>query len=115
MNIVKLGLGVISMIGILTTAEAQQNLDYAGNWACSFVQQYKSVDTKNWDIIKLSKTTIQYPGNPKQTRFTPKSTKKNVYRINYEDGVLEQFTILDTWIMLKENSEQTQVCLRQED
>ena len=94
---------------------SQQNVDYTGIWGCSYVQQSRSVDIKDWQIIKISKSNLQFAGDKNLIKFSTKPIKKNVYRITYQDGVLEQFTVIDSWIMIKENSEQTQICLRQDD
>ena len=113
-----LGAGVISsalLCLVSATANAQQNIDYAGIWACSYVQSYRSVDVKDWQLIKLSRGSLQYPGTTQVSRFTSKAVKTNVLRITYQDGVLEQWSLLSDWMTTKENSEQTQICLRQEN
>ena len=99
----------------INSVNSQQNVDFTGVWGCSYVQQYRSVDIKDWQILKISNSTLQFAGDKNLNKFSSKNIKKNVYRITYQDGVLEQFTVLNSWMMIKENSEQTQICLRQDD
>jgi hypothetical protein len=108
---------VLTTLFLFTSLElfAQETLRYEGKWACSFINDYTSVNVKEWEIIKLTKSSIQYTDVSKPDPFNIKMIKINVYRVTYKSGSIEQFTVLDKWIMIKENSEQTQVCLRQDD
>lgn len=92
---------------------SQENIGYTGNWACSYVIQYQSVDVENWQFVRIESENILIEGDTEPTKFSAKSLEKNVFSITYENGVQEQFIVVDTWMMMKENSEQTQICLRQ--
>ena len=95
-------------------SQAQQIPVYVGNWSCSFVQQSSYVDVTTFENIKLMAGSILYSGSTQPEKFTAKLQKKNIYGLKYASGVMGQITILDTWMLLLENSEQTQICLKKE-
>ena len=90
-----------------STSYAQKRMPYEGSWSCSHVVENLYVDSKNTQPVKI------YQGRIDEVKFSTKEIKRNVFLLNRSDGVGEQFTILNSMVMLIDNSEQTQVCLRQ--
>lgn len=98
-----------NMFLVINPAVAQKRMPYEGNWGCSFVIGSSYIDLKAFEQVKIHQNRIY------DTKFTPKQSRKNTYEIKLSTGALVFFSILDPFVMLIENSEQTQVCLRQED
>jgi len=94
---------------LCSTSYAQKPMPYDGSWSCGFVIQSLYVDLKNIEPVKIGLNRIG------DVKIATKQIKKNVFRVIRSDGIEQQFTVLDSMVMLIDNSEQTQVCLRQED
>lgn len=107
MKSIFLSFGITLMLS--STSYAQKKMPYEGSWACSSVIESTYVDLQKVQPVMINQTRID------DVKFTAKEIKRNVFLVSRSDRVAQQFTILGAMVMLIDNSEQTQVCLRQED
>lgn len=86
---------------------------YEGIWACTLVLDNSYTEIKKMQLLKIGESSAQFLDSSEVSNFTAKSIGNKTFMINHLNGLVERYKLNSDWLMMKDNSEQTMVCLRQ--